>query len=64
MENIENASVDEPTDKVQNIAKKLEEKTKEKLNPTEIKQMFNELGKDSKADNDLADIFYKSVKMI
>ena len=46
--------------------KKIEEKTREQLNPSEMKKMFSELnGKsDNKVDNVLGDLFYQSVKLI
>lgn len=48
------------------LNKQIEEKTKNQLNPSEMKKMFSELNdeSDSKVDNVIGDLFYQSVKLI
>jgi hypothetical protein len=65
MQNNNESKIDESDINLSEISKKIEEKAKENLNPTEMEEMFSEL-KDSgeTQDNVLSDLFYKSVQLI
>jgi len=66
MENKNNSNLNGTQVDVVEMNKKIEEKTRDQLNPSEMKKMFSELNDetDSKVDNVLGDLFYQSVKLI
>lgn len=66
MENKNNSNLNGTQVDVMEMNKKIEEKTKDQLNPSEMKKMFSELNdeSDSKVDNVIGDLFYQSVKLI
>ena len=66
MQNEHDSNLKESEAKIEELHKKIEEKAKENLNPSEMKKMFSEIngGSDSKVDNVLGDLFYKSVQLI
>ena len=66
MENKNNSNSNGTQVDLMEINKQIEEKTREKLNPSEMKKMYSELNdeSDSKADNVIEDLFYQSVKLI
>lgn len=66
MENKNNSNLNGTQVDLTDLNKKIEEKTKNQLNPSEMKKMFSELNdeSDSKVDNVIGDLFYQSVKLI
>ena len=66
MQNEHDSNLNESEVKIEELHKKIEEKAKENLDPEEMKKMFSEIngGSDSKVDNVLGDLFYKSVQLI
>ena len=66
MENEHDPKVNESELEIEDLHKKIEEKAMEDLNPSEMKKMFSEIdgGSDSKVNDVLGDLFYKSVKLI
>ena len=66
MQNEHDSKLDESDLDLDELQKKVEEKAMENLNPSEVEKMFSEIngGSDSKVDNVLGDLFYKSVKLI
>jgi len=59
MENQNNPSIEKPKIDLPEYTKKLEEKAKEALNPTKMKEMISDLD----VDNVVGDLFYESVKL-
>ena len=59
MENQNNSGIEKPKIDLPEYTKKLEEKAKEALNPTKMKEMISELN----VDNVVGDLFYESVKL-
>ena len=66
MENKNNSNLNGTQVDVVEMNKKIEEKTRDQLNPSEMKKMFSELNdeSDSNVENVLGDLFYRSVKLI
>lgn len=59
MENQNNPGVEKPKIDLPEYTKQLEEKAKEALNPTKMKEMISDLN----VDNVVGDLFYESVKL-
>lgn len=59
MENQNNPDVEKPKMDLPEYTKQLEEKAKEALNPTKMKEMISDLD----VDNVVGDLFYESVKL-
>jgi len=59
MENQNNSGIEKPKIDLPEYTKKLEEKAKEALNPTKMKEMISDLD----VDNVVGDLFYESVKL-
>ncbi|MBA7625559.1 hypothetical protein ES703_32990 [subsurface metagenome] len=59
MENQNNPDIEKPKIDLPEYTKKLEEKAKEALNPTKMKEMISDLD----VDNVVGDLFYESVKL-
>ena len=59
MENQNNPSIEKPKIDLPEYTKKLEEKAKEALNPSKMKEMISNLD----VDNVVGDLFYESVKL-
>ena len=59
MENQNNPGVEKPKMDLPEYTKQLEEKAKETLNPTKMKEMISDLN----VDNVVGDLFYESVKL-
>ena len=59
MENQNNPGIEKPKIDLPEYTKQLEEKAKEALNPTMMKEMISDL----KVDNVVGDLFYESVKL-
>lgn len=66
MENKNDSNLNGTKVDLTDLNKEIEEKTKNQLNPSEMKKMFSELNgeSDSKVDNVIGDLFYQSVKLI
>ena len=66
MENKNDSNLNGTQVDLTDLNKQIEEKTKDQLNPSEMKKMFSELNdeSDSKVDNVIGDLFYQSVKLI
>jgi len=59
MENQNNPGIEKPKIDLPEYTKKLEEKAKEALNPSKMKEMISDLD----VDNVVGDLFYESVKL-
>lgn len=59
MENQNNPNMEKPKIGLPEYTKRLEEKAKEALNPTKMKEMISDLD----VDNVVGDLFYESVKL-
>lgn len=59
MENQNNPKIEKPKIDLPEYTKQLEEKAKETLNPTKMKEMISDLN----VDNVVGDLFYESVKL-
>jgi hypothetical protein len=59
MENQNNSGIEKPKIDLPEYTKKLEEKAKEALNPSKMKEMISDLD----VDNVVGDLFYESVKL-
>ena len=59
MENQNNPNIDKPKIDLSEYTKKLEEKAKEALNPSKMKELISDLD----VDNVVGDLFYESVKL-
>lgn len=59
MENQNNPGIEKPKIDLPEYTKKLEEKAKEALNPSKMKEMISNLD----VDNVVGDLFYESVKL-
>ncbi len=59
MQNQNNPGVEKPKIDLPEYTKQLEEKAKEALNPSKMKEMISDL----KVDNVVGDLFYESVKL-
>ncbi len=59
MENQDNSKIEKPKIDLPEYTKKLEEKAKEALNPSKMKELISDLD----VDNVIGDLFYESVKL-